>query len=131
MVYGLTTMLFSIKWCQIESNLIENRLRRRYFRVILRENSDKSVYLQKPDANMEPIRSFDGLVARFRSGAERKRVAVVCPDDAHTMYVIDRCLDEDLADMALVAVGGDLFVFSWIEGAISGTCGNIGSCRQG
>lgn len=108
-------MLFSIKWCQIESNLIENRLRRRYFRVILRENSDKSVYLQKPDANMEPIRSFDGLVARFRSGAERKRVAVVCPDDAHTMYVIDRCLDEDLADMALVAVGGDLSYFHGLK----------------
>lgn len=60
---------------------------------------------------MEPIRSFDGLVARFRSGADRKRVAVVCPDDVHTMYVIDRCLNEELADMVLVTAGGDLSHF--------------------
>lgn len=52
---------------------------------------------------MEPIQDFATLMSRLRSQKERKRVAVVCPNDAHTEYVILRSLQEGFADFLLVA----------------------------
>ena len=52
---------------------------------------------------MEPIQDFAGLISRLRSLNKRKRVAVVCPNDAHTEYVILRSLKEGFADFLLVA----------------------------
>ena len=52
---------------------------------------------------MEPIQDFSSLVSRLRSMKERKRVAVVCPNDPHTEYVILRSLKEGFADFLLVA----------------------------
>lgn len=52
---------------------------------------------------MEPIQDFAALMSRLRSQKERKRVAVVCPNDAHTEYVILRSLQEGFADFLLVA----------------------------
>ena len=37
--------------------------------------------------------------------ADRKRVALVCPDDSHTEYVINRSLKEGIADFLLVTGG--------------------------
>ena len=52
---------------------------------------------------MEPIQDFSSLVSHLRSMKERKRVAVVCPNDPHTEYVILRSLKEGFADFLLVA----------------------------
>ena len=52
---------------------------------------------------MEPIQDFSSLVSRLHSLKERKRVAVVCPNDPHTEYVILRSLKEGFADFLLVA----------------------------
>ncbi|MDE6490921.1 MAG: phosphate butyryltransferase, partial [Muribaculaceae bacterium] len=52
---------------------------------------------------------------RFRSADGRKRVVVVCPDDVHTTYVVDRCLEEGLADMILVTTGCDMSHFRCLE----------------
>lgn len=52
---------------------------------------------------METLKTFDGLMSRFASISPRKRVAVVCPDDAPTIGVIERCISEGLADMELIA----------------------------
>ena len=52
---------------------------------------------------MEPIQDFSSLVSRLRSMKERKRVAVVCPNDPHTEYVNLRSLKEGFADFLLVA----------------------------
>ena len=52
---------------------------------------------------MEPIQDFSQLISRLRSLKTRVRVAVVCPNDAHTEYVITRSLREGFADFLLVA----------------------------
>lgn len=54
---------------------------------------------------MEPVRNFDELLARFRSMPERKRVAVVCPEDEHTLSVARTCLADGLADLLLISSG--------------------------
>lgn len=51
---------------------------------------------------MKPIRTFDDLLNRFRSLPVKRRVAVVCPSDTHTVYVVKKCLDENLAEMTLI-----------------------------
>ena len=51
---------------------------------------------------MEPLRSFAQLIAHLKAGKERKRVAVVCPNDPHTEYAIARALDEGIADFLLI-----------------------------
>ncbi len=51
---------------------------------------------------MEPIRSFDELIARVKAFGKRRRVAVVCPHDSHTESVIMRALNEKLADFLLI-----------------------------
>lgn len=51
---------------------------------------------------MEPIRSLSQLVNVLRSRCIRRRVAVVCPNDPHTEYVIIRSLREEIASYLLV-----------------------------
>ena len=52
---------------------------------------------------MEPIQDFATLMSCLHAMGKRKRVAVVCPNDAHTEYVILRSLKEGFADFLLVA----------------------------
>ena len=51
---------------------------------------------------MEPIRSLSQMVQILRSRSIRRRVAVVCPNDPHTEYVIIRALREEIAEFLLV-----------------------------
>lgn len=51
---------------------------------------------------MEEIRTFTQMVNRLRSTGIRRRVAVVCPNDPHTIYVISRAVQEEIADFILV-----------------------------
>lgn len=50
---------------------------------------------------MEPILDFKTLTARLRELPDRKRVAVVCPHDSHTEYVIMRSLEEGFAEFTI------------------------------
>lgn len=52
---------------------------------------------------MEPLRSLTQMVHTLRSRSLRRRVAVVCPNDPHTEYVIIRGLREGIAEFLLVA----------------------------
>lgn len=54
---------------------------------------------------MSTIKSFDDLIARLRSMHSRKRVALACPADSHTEYVVRRGLQEGVAEFLLVCGG--------------------------
>lgn len=49
--------------------------------------------------------NFTTLISRLQSAGNRKRVALVCPNDSHTEYVINRALKEEIADFLLVLGG--------------------------
>ncbi len=51
---------------------------------------------------MEPIRNFDQLTSHLKTLNQRKRVAVVCPNDEHTQYAIERAIEEGFADFVVV-----------------------------
>ena len=51
---------------------------------------------------MEPVRTLSQMVNRLRLSNKRCRVAVVCPNDPHTEYVIIRSLREEIAEYLLV-----------------------------
>ena len=51
---------------------------------------------------MELIRTLSQMVNCLRARGIRRRVAVVCPNDPHTEYVIIRCLREEIAEFLLV-----------------------------
>lgn len=51
---------------------------------------------------MEPIRTFGQLTAHLKSLHTRKRVAVVCGNDDHSQYAIQRALKEGIAQFILV-----------------------------
>lgn len=51
---------------------------------------------------MKPIKNFAELLNLFSTVRPKKRVAVVCPHDKHTMQVVDRCLQTHLATFILV-----------------------------
>lgn len=51
---------------------------------------------------METIKNFDELVAHLNARTERRRVAVVCPNDESTQYAVCRALDEGFIDAILV-----------------------------
>ena len=51
---------------------------------------------------MELIRTLSEMVNCLRSRQIRRRVAVVCPNDPHTEYVIIRSLREEIAEYLLV-----------------------------
>ena len=44
---------------------------------------------------------FASIAARLKDLGNRRRVALVCPDDSHTAYVVERALDEGIADFTL------------------------------
>lgn len=52
---------------------------------------------------MRPVRTLSQLVDQLRSSGIRRRIAVVCPDDPHTEYVILRSLREEIAEFLLVS----------------------------
>lgn len=73
---------------------------------------------------MEIIRTFDDLLSAYRESGKRKRVAIVCPNDSHTQYVVRRCAEENLVDLTLFLDGGhqdELLVFcqSFADGRIT------------
>ena len=51
---------------------------------------------------MNLIQNFDDLLSRLSQMRSRKRVAMACPADSHTRYVVERGLSEGFADFALV-----------------------------
>ena len=51
---------------------------------------------------MEVIRSFDQLTAHLKSLQKRKRIAVVCANDANTEYAIARALEEGIAEFIMI-----------------------------
>ncbi|WP_300727562.1 phosphate acyltransferase [uncultured Bacteroides sp.] len=55
---------------------------------------------------MEPFRTLSQMVNSLRSRNYRRRVAVVCPNDPHTEYVVIRSLREEIAEFLLVVDDG-------------------------
>jgi phosphate butyryltransferase len=51
---------------------------------------------------MEPIRTFGQLTAHLKSLHTRKRVVVVCADDDHTQYAVQRALKEEIAEFIMI-----------------------------
>lgn len=51
---------------------------------------------------MNAIQNFDQLINRLHKQQSHKRVAVVCPHDPHTEYVITRSLREGIAEFILL-----------------------------
>lgn len=54
---------------------------------------------------MQSSPNFKSLISNLRSAGARKKVALVCPNDSHTEYVIRRALEEQIADFMLVTGG--------------------------
>lgn len=54
---------------------------------------------------MTQIKDFSDLINHLRVLPQRKRVALVCPNDSHTDYVMTRAIADGLADLLLVAGG--------------------------
>lgn len=54
---------------------------------------------------METIRNFNDIISRLRSNDTRRRVAMVCPADSHTEYVVQRGLEDGIADFIFVCAG--------------------------
>ena len=69
---------------------------------------------------MNLIRNFDGLLARLSETGRRKRVAMVCPADSHTRYVVERGLKEGFADFVLVCAGECTPDFAAMKGQYPG-----------
>ncbi|MCD8296559.1 MAG: phosphate butyryltransferase [Prevotella sp.] len=51
------------------------------------------------------IRNFEDLVYSLHQSGKKKRVAVVCPADGHTEYVVKRSLQEGIADFLFINAG--------------------------
>ena len=51
---------------------------------------------------------FNSVVAQLQQAPHRKRVALVCPADTHTQYVIERAMADATADFLLVSGGQTL-----------------------
>lgn len=51
---------------------------------------------------MEPIQSFAQLTAHLKKQHRRKRIAVVCANDANTEYAIVRALEEGFAEFLMI-----------------------------
>lgn len=54
---------------------------------------------------MQLLKNFNTLINRLQSLENRKKVVLVCPNDSHTEYVINRALEEGFADFTLVLGG--------------------------
>ena len=72
--------------------------------ITLLENAF-NVFLHKNYKFMQPLQNFTTLIDCLRSIETRKKVALVCPNDSHTEYVINRGLEEGIADFLLVLGG--------------------------
>ncbi len=59
---------------------------------------------------MQSTQNFKTLISHLQSQNCRKKVALVCPNDSHTEYVINRALEEGIADFLLVT-GGERAAF--------------------
>lgn len=66
---------------------------------------------------MEPLHDFAGLTRKLLSQKIRKRVAVACPNDPHTEYVISRALHEGIAEFLLVADAANVQKSLYIQDA--------------
>lgn len=65
---------------------------------------------------MQSTQNFRTLISNLSSMKTRKRVALVCPNDSHTEYVINRGLEEGIADFLLVTGGTKAdFVYGLVE----------------
>ena len=51
---------------------------------------------------MKPIKNFNQLTAHLKTLNQRKRIAVVCANDANTEYAIARALEEGLAEFLMI-----------------------------
>ena len=51
---------------------------------------------------MKPIRNFDQLTDHLKTLKQRKRIAVVCANDANTEYAIARALEEGIAEFLMI-----------------------------
>lgn len=56
-------------------------------------------------SKMQATQNFRTLISNLSSMNIRKKVALVCPNDSHTEYVINRSLEEGIADFLLVTGG--------------------------
>ena len=63
------------------------------------------VFLHKNYNFMQLLQNFSTLINRLRSLETRKKVVLVCPNDSHTEYVINRGLKEGFVDFILVLGG--------------------------
>ncbi len=54
---------------------------------------------------MQQVKSFKSIISLLQSLGQRKKVAMVCPNDSHTEYVIRRSLECGIADFVLVLGG--------------------------
>lgn len=66
---------------------------------------------------MELIRTLTQLVNTLRSRGIRRRVAVVCPNDPHTEYVIIRSLREEIAEFLLVTDSAHMEIANHLHAA--------------
>lgn len=64
-----------------------------------------NVFLHKNYKFMQQLQNFNTLISRLQTIGTRKKVALVCPNDSHTEYVINRGLKEGIADFVLVLGG--------------------------
>lgn len=64
-----------------------------------------NVFLHKNHKNMQHVKSFRSVISLLQEQGKRKIVAMVCPNDSHTEYVIRRSLEEGIADFKLVLGG--------------------------
>lgn len=62
------------------------------------------------------INHLSELSSLLKKQPARKRVAVVCPSDTHTLYVVERALNEGVADFALCLSGAPCTELERIKG---------------
>ena len=60
---------------------------------------------------MEVIRNFEELVSHLSQRTERRRVAVVCPNDHSSQEAVARALDEGIADILIVGADEEAKAF--------------------
>lgn len=51
------------------------------------------------------IADFKSVIQLLKQNHQRKRIALVCPNDSHTQYVIERAINDDIADFLLISGG--------------------------
>lgn len=64
---------------------------------------------------MEPIRDFDQLTDHLKGLNRRKRIVVVCAEDANTGIAITRALEEGIADFLLVGDASKLKEYPFMQ----------------